>query len=436
MKNKILQFLLFCSLSVFAQQKTRFDKIDSLLVYLNQNNKFMGQVCIREAGNVVFEKAYGFADVDNKLKANKVTKYKIGSITKTFTAVMIMQLLEEKKVKIDTKLSKFYPQIPNAEKITIHDLLHHRTGILDFLNGDKTTNVHENMTKEQMIAKIAAYKSVFEPNSKFEYSNSNYYLLARIIEDVSKKDFASNLENRILNKIQLKETHLATIANTTNNEALSYNYTDKKWNLSQEWDMSQPFGSGNLSSTASDLTLFFDALFSGKLLKKSSVDEMTKLEQSYGKGLMTFPFGERKFYGHTGGIEGFRAVVGYYPSEKTGISLIVNGDNYNRNDIMIGILSIFYKMPYQFPNLTTFDVKAVTLNKYQGVYSSTQIPTKITLKIDKEQLVAQATGQSAFALNAISETEFVFDPAGVKLTFDGNNMTLKQGVGQYLFTKE
>lgn len=436
MKKIIVLIILFLTLSACGQQKTRFDKIDSLLVYLNQNNKFMGQVCIREAGNIVFDKAYGFADVENKLKANKTTKYKVGSITKTFTAVIIMQLLEERKLKIDTKLSKFYPQIPNAEKITIHELLHHRTGILDFLNGDKTTNVQATVSKDEMIAKIAAYKSVFEPNSKFEYSNSNYYLLARIIEDVSKKDYASNLNDRILNKIQLKNTSIATHANSVNNEALSYSFKDKKWNLSQEWDMSMPFGSGNLSSTASDLTFFFDALFSGKLLKKSSVDEMTKLEQSYGKGLMTFPFGERKFYGHTGGIEGFRAVVGYYPSEKTGISLIVNGDNYNRNDIMLGILSIFYKMPYQFPNLTTFDVKATTLNKYQGAYSSTQIPTKITLKIDNGQLTAQATGQNSFTLNAISETEFVFDPAGVKLTFDGNKMTLKQGGGQYLFIKE
>ena len=200
--------------------------------------------------------------------------------------------------------------------------------------------------------------------------------------------------------------------------------------------MSQAFGAGNISSTAGDLTCFLDAVFNGLLLKKTSVDEMTKLEQSYGKGLVTFPFGERKFYGHTGGIEGFRAVVGYYPPEKTGVSLIVNGDNYNRNDIMIGILSIYYKMPYQFPNLTTFEVPKNKLDNYQGVYASAQLPIKITIKIEKGELTAQATGQSSFALNPISETEFVFDAAGVKLTFDSKNMTLKQGGGQYLFTKE
>ena len=436
MKKSILLLVFAISLTLSAQQKTRFDKIDSLLVYLNQNNKFMGQVCIREAGNVVFEKAYGFANVENSLKANKNTTYKIGSITKTFTAVMIMQLIEEKKLKLDTKLSKFYPQIPNANKITIHDLLHHRTGILDFINGDSTVNVHQKMSKDEMIAKIAGYKSVFEPNSKFEYSNSNYYILGRILEDVSKKDYAANLVERIINKLQLKNTAIATNVDPAKNESYSYNFLDKKWTLNKEWDMSQAFGAGNIASTAGDLTFFLDALFNNKLLKKTSVDEMTKLEQSYGKGLVTFPFGERKFYGHTGGIEGFRSVVGYYPPEKTGVSLIVNGDNYNRNDIMIGILSIYYKMPYQFPNLIMFEVPKDKLDSYQGVYTSTQLPIKITIKIDKGLLTAQATGQSSFALNPISETEFVFNPAGIKLTFDAKNMTLKQGGGQYLFTKE
>lgn len=436
MKKTIITLLFLVALNVSAQQKTRFDKIDSLLIYLNQNHKFMGQVSIREGGNVIFEKAYGYADADNSLKANEKTKYKIGSITKTFTAVMVMQLIEEKKLKQETKLSKFYPQIQNSDKITIHDLLHHRTGIIDYMNGDSTADPFKKITKEEMISKIAAYQSLFEPNSKFEYSNSNYYLLGRIIEDITKQDYAANLQERIIQKLALRNTAIADHADVTKNESYSYTYVNKKWVLAPEWDMSQAFGAGNIYSTASDLTLFMDGLFNGKLIKKSSVDEMTKLEQSYGKGLMTFPFGERKFFGHTGGIEGFRSVVGYYPTEKTGVSLIVNGDNYNRNDIMIGILSIYYKMPYQFPNLVTLDVNPEILNSYQGVYASAALPMKITIKVEKGALTAQATGQNAFTLNPVSENEFVFDPASIKLTFEGKNMTLKQGGGQFLFTKE
>lgn len=436
MKKIFLLIAFFISLSNLAQDNKRLSKIDSLLNYLTVNNKFMGQLSIREGDNVIFEKAYGYSDIENNQKANGQTKYKIGSISKTFTAVMIMQLFEEKKLKLDTKLAKYYPQVKNAEKITIHDLLHHRTGIVDYLNADTTTVPIKNYSKEEMIAKISNYNSLFEPNSKYEYSNSNYYLLGRIMEDVTKKTYAENLENRILKKAQLQNTLLSPKVNLKNNESYSYNFLDEKWIKLNEWDMSLAFGAGDIVSTTSDLTKFFHAIFNGTLVKKTSLDEMTKLEQSYGKGLLTLPFGERKFYGHTGGIEGFRSVIGYYPAEKLGISLIVNGDNFNRNDIMIGVLSIYYKMPYQFPNLVTIKVKPEILNGYSGVYSSKQLPIKITIRNKNGEMEAQGTGQNAFMLNAIDESTFVFDAASIKLLFKDDKMTLKQGGAEYLFTKD
>ncbi|RXR20597.1 class A beta-lactamase-related serine hydrolase [Flavobacterium amnicola] len=436
MKKLFLLLIVLLSLSTTAQDNKRLTKIDSLLTYLNNNNKFMGQLSIREGDKVIFEKAYGYADTETNLKANGQTKYKIGSISKTFTAVMIMQLIEEKKLKLETQLAKYYPQVKNAEKITIHNLLHHRTGIVDYLNADSTTVPTKNYSKEEMIGKISNYNSLFEPNSKYEYSNSNYYILGRIIEDVTKKTYAENLENRIIKKAQLQNTLLSPKVDTKNNESYSYNFLDDQWTKINEWDMSLAFGAGDIVSTSSDLTKFFHALFSGILVKKTSLDEMTKLEQSYGKGLLTLPFGERKFYGHTGGIEGFRSVIGYYPAEKLGVSLIVNGDNFNRNDIMIGVLSIYYKMPYQFPNLVSIKVKPEILNGYAGVYSSAQLPIKITIRNKNGEMEAQGTGQNAFTLNAINETTFVFDAASIKLIFKDKNMTLKQGGAEYLFTKD
>ncbi len=436
MKKIFLFVLLALSLSSTAQDNKRLSKIDSLLTYLQANNKFMGQLSIREGDRVIFEKAYGFAAIDTKQKANGQTKYKIGSISKTFTAVMIMQLIEEKKLKLDTPLAKFYPKVKNAEKITIHDLLHHRTGIADYLNADSTTVTSKNYSKEEMLSKIEHYNSLFEPNSKYEYSNSNYYLLGSILETVTKKTYAENLENRILKKAQLQNTLLSPKVDVNNNESYSYNFLDEKWTKVNEWDMSLAFGAGDIVSSASDLTKFFNALFKGILVKKTSLEEMTKLEQSYGKGLVTFPFGERKFFGHTGGIEGFRSVIGYYPAENLAVSLIVNGDNFNRNDIMIGILSIYYKMPYQFPNLITIRVKSEILNGYSGVYSSTQLPIKITIRNKNGEMEAQGTGQNAFTLNAINENTFVFDSASIKLIFKDKQMTLKQGGAEYTFTKD
>lgn len=434
MRKIILLVTFLLSLTIAAQENTRFRKIDSLLTYLNANNRFMGQLSIREGDNVVFSRAYGLPG--SKEVPDGYTKYKIGSITKMFTAVMIMQLIEEKKLSLDTKLSKYYPEIPNANKITINHLLRHRTGILDYVNADSTVNMMAKVSKKEMIARIAAYPSVFEPDSKAAYSNSNYYLLGSIIEDITKAPYKTNLKNRIVDRLKLKSTYMVDNAVADRNEVVSYIYNGEQWTAIPEWDMSIPFSAGAITSTANDLTAFMRAIFSGKLLKPSSVDEMTQLRESYGIGLVTFPFGERKFFGHTGGIEGFKSVVGYYPAEKLGISLIVNGDNFNRNETMIGILSIYYKMPFAFPNLTTFKVNENVLKSYEGTYSSKEIPLKINIKADKGQLLAQATGQGSFALSPISETEFIFDPAGVKMTFGPKTMLLTQGGMEIKFVKE
>jgi CubicO group peptidase (beta-lactamase class C family) len=434
---KKLALILALTYSLFTVAQDRFTKMDSLLSYLNKNDKFMGSLCIREGENVVFNKAYGFADVDKNISAHRMTKYKIGSVTKTFTAVMIMQLIEEKKLNIQTKLNRFYPKIPNAEKITIYDLLHHRTGIVDYINGDSITakNIYRFHSKEEMIQKITDYKPLFEPGTKHEYSNSNYNLLGYIIETLSKKSYAENIQTRIVKKANLLNTYFPHgKIETSVGESYSYLFNGTKWEKVEEWENSIAYSAGAIISTPADLTRFMYALFDGKLVKPSSLEQMKEIKEGYGKALMQFPFGERRFYGHTGGIENFRAVVGYYPTEKLGISLIVNGDNFNRNDIMIGVLSIYYKMPFPFPKFNK--IEASELVKFTGTYSSKELPLKMTISEKNGELLAQASGQSAFPLTFKEEKTFIFAPAGIEMIFGENGFVLKQGGMSFNFSKE
>jgi len=435
---KKLLFLLLLSTSFAFSQQTKFQKIDSLLTFLNTNNKFMGELSIIEKGKIVFSKAYGFADVESGKKLDVNTKLKIGSITKTFTATMIMQLVDEKKLTLDTKLSKFYPKIPNADKITIHHLLHHRTGIPDFLNDDPTVGefIYVENKKEDLVKRIENYTSAFEPNSQHKYSNSNYNLLGYIIEDITKKSFAENLNTRIVKKIGLKNTIFPTKIDVSKNEGYSFAYDGKTWEKTPEWSSNLAFSAGAMSSTTNDLNIFLETLLEGKLTSKSSLEQMKSMEDYYGKGLIIAPFEERKFYGHTGGIENFRAAAGYNPDDKTGFAIIVNGDNYSRNDIMIGVLSLFYGKEYTFPDLKGFKVSKESLSKYVGIYSTPTFPMKITITEVNGELLAQATGQGSFPLTAKSETEFIFTPAGIKMTFAENEMTLNQGGMKTVFKKE
>ena len=454
--KKLLLFVFTFSSFTFAQDK--FTRMDSLLNYLHENNKFMGSLTIREGENVVFNKAYGYADVEKNIKADRFTRYKIGSISKTFTAVMVMQLIEEKKLTLQTKLNRFYPKIQNAEKISIYDLLHHRTGIVDYINQDTTfhTSLGKKHSKEDILKVITTYKSNFEPGNKYEYSNSNFFILGCIIEKLTKKSYAENLQNRIVKKAELgtyeNKTEMTAkgavtnkvfvpttyyvedATNTANKESYSYYFDGTNWVKSLENHNSIPFASGGITSTPADLTKFIHALFNGKLVNASSLEQMKEIKEGYGKALIQFPFGERRFYGHGGKIEEFSSMLGYYPTEKLSFSLISNGNNFEQNDIIIGILSIYYKMPFPFPKFMKMD--KAELAKFTGTYASKEIPLKITVSEKNGELSAQATGQGAFPLTFKEETTFVFAAAGIEMVFGDNAFVLIQGGMKFNFTKE
>ncbi|NJM79547.1 MAG: beta-lactamase family protein [Flavobacterium sp.] len=437
MKKILLFTVLYFNLTISAQVEPKLQKIDSLLTYLENNDKFMGSLAIQEGNTVVFAKGYGYSDVSTKTKANENTKYKIGSISKTLTAVVIMQLIEEKKLKLETPLATFYPNVKNADKITIEALLHHRSGIPDYINQDSITSEELKAPdlKEAIFTKITNYDSIFEPDSKFQYSNSNYYLLGGIIEKVTKKSYAENIDKRIVSKIGLKNTFYPTKGvQVSNNEGFSYLHDGSSWEKVEEWEKDTAYAAGAIVSTPSDLTKFVSALFQGKLIKPSSLEQMKILKDGYGKSLFQFPFGERRFYGHNGKIEGFNSTLGYYPKEQLSISLLVNGDNFNTNDIMIGVLSIYYKLPFPFPSFKKINQELIS--KYSGIYISKDIALKITIFEKEGELLAQATGQSSFLLTMQDEKTFIFAPAGITIIFDQNNLILNQGGVKLNFTKE
>lgn len=436
-KYLFILFTVGTAITAYAQNEPRFQKIDSVLNYFTANDKFMGSVTIREKDKIVFDKAYGYADIANKVKADVNTKYKVGSITKMFTSAVIFQLIEEKKLTLDTKLAEYFPQIKNADSISIKNLLNHSSGIYNFTNDSLFMDYAETpQTRKSMLKRIADYGSVFNPNEKAEYSNSNYILLGYIIEDITKKRYKDVINERVIKKLKLKNTYYYGKINPKRNEAYSYSFDGNNWVKREEWHESVTFAAGALQSTPTDLTKFIRALFEGDIIKKESLEEMKKIELGYGKGIFAFPFGERRFYGHNGGIEGFASIMGYYPKDELSIAMTINAENYDSNEILIGILSSYYRIPYRFPNLKTAQVDIDILKSYEGLYASPTIPLKITIKLVGDQLTAQATGQGSFPLNPLSDTEFNFDPAGIMIYFKENGFSIHQGGTVNEFTRE
>ena len=439
MKIKIISaiFLLLALFTAGYAQTLDKAKLDKFFDALAEKNKAMGSLTLAKDGKTLYSRAVGYSRISEKEKqASTVeTRYRVGSIAKTFTAVMIFQLTEEGKLKLTDTLDKFYPQIPNAEKITIAQILAHRSGIHSFTNDpDYQTWMMNPKTKEEMLAIIAKAKPDFEPGEKRQYSNSGFVLLGYIIEKVTGKSYQKALKERITSKIGLSDTYLATgKTDVSKKESFSYSLTGS-WKQETETDMSIPGGAGALISTPTDLTKFMHALFDLKLVSRESLEKM-KTEKL---GMTTFPLGEKTFYGHTGGIDGFNSMLAYMPEEKFAVAYTSNGKVYPVNDILLGVFDIYYNKPFQIPTFETVAVNAEELEKFVGVYSSESFPLKITVSRKNAALFALATGQPEFPLEATGKNKFKFDGAGIVMEFDAekNQMTLKQGGQETVFTKE
>lgn len=422
---------------VFSQ-KVNFEKLNTYFEALENNNKFMGSVAISENGKVIYEKSIGFADVNSKSKATKTTKYRVGSVSKTFTSVLIFKAIEENKLTLETKLSSFYSNIKNAEKITIGNLLNHRSGIHNFTNDENYLSwITNKKTEEEMLKIIENGGSDFEPNSKTDYSNSNFILLSYILQKIYKKPFSDLINEKIAKPIQLKNTYIGSKINAKNNESFSYSY-GANWEKETETDMSIPVGAGAIVSTPSDLNLFAFALFNGKLVSASSLATMKTLTEGIGYGLFELPFGTKKSFGHNGSIDGFESIYSYFENEKIGFAITANGVNFPVNKISIATLNAIFGNEIEIPTFKEFFISKEEFVALSGIYSSNDIPLKITISNQNGKLTAQATGQSTFQLDATEKNIFTFEQAGIVLEFNSaeKKMILKQGGKIFKFIKD
>ena len=416
-------------------------KLDQFFDRLAEKNKAMGSVVITRDGNVVYSRSIGYGQIsgNEKKPLTAASRYRIGSITKMFTAVMIRQLVEQGKLRPTDTLDKFFPQIPNARKITIGHILTHRSGIHDSLidpklrPGSKTAPV----TKEDLLAIVARGTPDFEPDTKHAYSNSGYFLLAMIIEKVTGRSYEEILAKKITSKVGLRDTYVATgNIDITKNEALTYRLIGE-WRQEPETHPSILFGGGSIVSTPYDMAKFIQALFDLKLVSRESLAAMKSIRDGDGLGMEPFEFAGKTFYGHTGGADNYGAWLAYLPEEKLAIAYTTNAKVYPVRDIVAGVVDIYYNRPFQIPTFETFAVGTEILDRYVGVYSSAQAPVKFTVSREASTLYVRPGNQSAAPLEAIAADRFRLEGAGVFFEFDAakDQMIVKRPNGEVVFTK-
>jgi len=368
MHKKLLIVFLFCT-SVYnlasGQNPDFVKKTDSLLNYLYNNNRFCGSVLISKGNKILFNKTFP-ANADEGLNE----KYRIASITKMFTAVIVYQLVEENKLSLKDKLNIYYPQIPNSEKITIKQMLGHQTGIPDLVNDDDFSDIQtKTMTRTELIQHMINRKPAFKPGEKTQYSNSNYILLGYIIEDITKSNFSEVLQTKLCSPLGLTQTYLES-EGVLQNRNSGYHFNGSEWTISQtETNSTVSAAAGAIISSPEDLKIFIQQLFNTNLISKAHLDTMCTLTSgTYGHGIFYTPFDKNVGYGHTGHIDEFRSAVTYFEEDSICLVFCFNGLNYPMNDIALGIFSYYFGTEYKFPEAKSISMNAEELKVYEGIY--------------------------------------------------------------------
>lgn len=356
-------FLLTSTLNVSYSQ-TKIDKIDKLVSAYSEYEQFNGSILVAEKGAVIYKKGFGSANMEWNIPNQPDTKHRLGSITKQFTAMAILQLVQQGKLKLDVPVSTYLPDYPkkNGEQITIHHLLTHTSGtpnLTAFPNFFKDISPN-TYSPTELVKNFADSALQFKPGEKFAYSNSGYILLGAIIEKVTGKSYEQVVQENIFTPLKMNNTGYDHHGPLLKNRASGYEKNGRTYVNSNYIDMSVPYAAGSLYSTVEDLYLWDQALYTEKLLPKKYMDmlfakhiQSSKGYYGYGWFMGEMLIGNTKekvqTTGHGGGIDGFNTLITRIPSEQSLVVILNNTGGAPLHEMTIAINGILHDKPYEFP---------------------------------------------------------------------------------------
>jgi len=345
--------------SVFAQNKAR--QIDELVSLYNKYDQFNGTVLVAEDGKVIYKKGFGFANMEWNIPNEPDTRFRLGSITKQFTATLVLQLVEQGKLKLDGKVSDYLDNYrkDTGGKITIHNLLSHTSGVPNYTAqpGFIETVSRNPYAVDDFVKKYASGDLEFEPGAKFNYSNSGYFILGAIIEKVTGKPYEQVLKENIFDPAGMKNTGYDHYDTIIGKRAAGYVKTPRGYRNAPYLDMTIPYAAGSLYSTVEDLFLWDQALNENKILSAASKELMFKPNlENYGYGFVIAKssLGPNKLevpiIQHNGGINGFNTIIMRFVRDKKLIVLLDNAAQGRSLDrLAAGLTNILYGQPYDAP---------------------------------------------------------------------------------------
>ncbi len=297
---------------------------------ISKTQSFSGAILVAHRGQVLIKRGYGFANAEWSVPNTPQTKFEIGSLTKQFTATAILQLVEAGKLRLDSPVAAYIPDLPQTwSRITIHQLLTHTSGIPNTAKlSDYTQGLHHHYTPQELIGLVRDRPLDYEPGAKWKYSNTDYYLLGYLIERVSAEPYATYLQHRLFGSLAMMDTGYNSYTAILPRRATGYADENGQRQNAERPDSSIPFSAGAVYSTVEDLLIWDEALYNEKITKRSTQEKMFTSYKEGGEGygygwFLTAKEGRKKQY-HEGSTFGFASFLARYPDDHLLVVVLSN----------------------------------------------------------------------------------------------------------------
>ena len=418
--------ILLLSTQICTAQIDTASKIDAI-ISSNYKEATPGvSILIAKNGTAIYKKAFGKSNLELNTSMSSENVFQIGSITKQFTAVSILMLVEQGKLNLNDRIETHITDFPTrGKKITIHQLLNHTSGIKNSTPiGSNVSLSRKDMTSTELVDYIKNNPLDFKPGSQFKYSNAGYILLGRIIEITSGVSYKEFIENNIFKKLNMNSSSYGSMKNIIKNRAKGYQFENNKFVNADYLSLTLPFSAGSIMTTTDDLLLWNNALLNFSLIKKESLQKAMSPSTlnngkkiPYGYGWRFANLNGSKVIAHTGSTKGFTSTAMFFPKENIYMVTLTNCNCKNIPDVNKSIASLFLKKStgdYQVK------ISSAILQKYIGTYE-VKPSVNIIISYKENSLFLTAPKQSkSITLFPKNEFQFFMKVAPAKITFKTN----------------
>lgn len=419
------------------------DFLDSYYSELSLEKNTPGAaVLIAKNGEIIFEKGYGYAYREEKIKFTPQTKHRIGSVSKQFIASAILRMQEKGLISVEDKLSKYIPEFPRGDEVTIHHLLTHTSGIHSFTNRPEFIDEVINYTTTDEVLQIIKSEDYdFDPGEDYLYNNSGYFILGYLIEKISGQSLEEYLKEQFFVPLGMNNTGVYVNEKKPENDDTGYTEENGEYKKAIDWNMSWAGGAGSLYSTVEDLYTWNEALFHGKVLNDESMKQAftpvqlnngeMPLQGAYGYGWSLIPYRGLDIISHGGGLHGYLTYLMRYPADSLTIVTFINQTPppamLNPGAAAYNILEYleWKNMDQQKSYSSAITTTDEELNKFAGKYDY-GMGMVLTVTVVNGHIYAQMTNQPRFEIFPMGNDTFFWKVVEARIEFlrDENNKVI------------